>query len=1005
MSADRSDDELARTATAHGATTARRGEAAPLGDSLGRYRLQHELGAGGMGVVHAAFDPDLERRIALKVLKTAGGLEARQRLLREARAMARLAHPNVVTVHEVGSAGGRDFIAMELIDGETLEDWLRAEPRRDRDIIAAFVAAGRGLAAAHAAGLVHRDFKPRNVLRQKDGRIVVTDFGLVIGVENQAAVALESTMRLDEKPSEDTPSSLSGLTKTGSVLGTPAYMAPEQWAGAAVGPKADQFAFCIALWEALAGERPFYGATLDELKASVAAGPVKADASKLPRRLRKPLRRGLDPDPAKRWPSMNALLGAITRRESRPGVALAIGSGALVLAGLAVAVFARGDEGPTCEAPVRDPALVWSAGRAAKLRAAKQGPTADAIDADIAAWKQARERACAAPAGSREPRLACLDGVLARMNLVATAVERVEDAPNLDTGDMLVAPAVCESARPPRLVHAVPDLLVEVYVAHLERSRSRKQTTKEEAQALIAKAAGEPCAAAFANTFGLSQLLTTERVAQLDEGERAAQRCGDDRVVADIALSAAMWALRDRTLDAQAPSKLRRAETAVEKVSQPDLDADLDMMRAELAARNDRLDDAITWTEKAIKGYTSRHRTRMAITAGMTSLGFRELRARDEDLATIRSRLSELRDQSAAAFGDSDRQVKAIDGQLAYDEMAAGNVASAHAKLEALRDPAPLENPVKVTGRVVDEQGNPVAGAFVAGSNDAYGDSISVMVPNDNERRTTSAADGTFVLPEVSSDGVVIAQLGELRSAAQLVAESVTLTLRPTSRIEGKVELNGQPARSVIVAVRDPRLSITVPYVTYTTLASDGTFVLDGVPRGKVVIQTALSRGVTTRVINGTELVVDKPVVKGVALELKSSKRQVHVIVRSQYGVEVPAAQVVVLPGRVATQSALEINERLRTAAVRMGAPILGEQAPRAVLAKAKLRDLYATMTEVPEGEASACALGLPKDMDPEMGKRLQNPENLAKITVTCVRIAPTDEVVVVEVVPWPRFD
>jgi hypothetical protein len=291
------------------------------------------------------------------------------------------------------------------------------------------------------------------------------------------------------------------------------------------------------------------------------------------------------------------------------------------------------------------------------------------------------------------------------------------------------------------------------------------------------------------------------------------------------------------------------------------------------------------------------------------------------------------------------------------------------------------------------------------GSNDGYGDSISVMVPNDDERRTTTTADGTFVLPEVSSDGILVAQLGDQRSRAQLIAESVTLTLLPTSRIEGRVELHGQPARSVIVAVRDTRQPITVPYAIYTTLKPDGTFALDGVPRGKVVVQTALSRGATTRVVAGTEMLIDKPVMKGIALELKSSKRQVHVIVRSQYGVDVPAAQVVVLPGRVVTQSALELNERLRSAAVRFGTPILGEQAPKAVLAKAKLRDLYATMTEVPEGEASACALGMPKDMDPDIGKKLQKSENLAKITVSCVPIAPTDEVVVIEVVPWPRFD
>src|SRR5215468_3054412 len=159
-------DDLARTATAPVSSSVRPEAAEALGASLGRYRLERELGAGGMGVVHAAFDPDLERRIALKVLRG------------EARAMARLAHPNVVTVHEVGTANGRDYVAMELILGETLADWLRSGERRPFEIIAAFLAAGRGLAAAHAAGIVHRDFKPHNVLRSRHGRIVVTDFGL-----------------------------------------------------------------------------------------------------------------------------------------------------------------------------------------------------------------------------------------------------------------------------------------------------------------------------------------------------------------------------------------------------------------------------------------------------------------------------------------------------------------------------------------------------------------------------------------------------------------------------------------------------------------------------------------------------------------------------------------------------------------------------------------------------------------------------------------------------------
>ncbi|HEU4732346.1 MAG TPA: serine/threonine-protein kinase, partial [Kofleriaceae bacterium] len=358
-------DDLGRTATAPLSSTARLEPAETIGSTLGRYRLERTLGEGGMGVVHAAFDPDLQRRIALKVLRiAASSAEAKDRLLREARAMARLAHPNVVTVHEVGTANGRDYVAMELILGDTLADWLRIEKRRSVDIVAAFLAAGRGLAAAHAAGIVHRDFKPHNVLRSRNGRIVVTDFGLAREAEAGLPPHLDATLPLASRIAslpEGVPLSLAGITATGSLLGTPAYMAPEQWSRGAVTPATDQFAFCVALWEALAGERPYRGPTLDELRAQARLGPVALDASKIPRRLRAVLRRGLDPDPAQRWPDMDTLLAEIVRAERRPGFAFAIGAGALVAASVLVLAMRAGDElaAPRCPPPVLDPDQVW----------------------------------------------------------------------------------------------------------------------------------------------------------------------------------------------------------------------------------------------------------------------------------------------------------------------------------------------------------------------------------------------------------------------------------------------------------------------------------------------------------------------------------------------------------------------------------------------------------------------------------------------------------------------
>jgi predicted Ser/Thr protein kinase len=330
----------------------------PLGATLGRYWLERELGAGAMGVVHAAFDPDLQRQIALKVLHGANVTpKARERLLREARAMARLTHPSVVTVYEVGTANGRDFVAMELIYGETLADWLRATNRPLAAILDAFVAAGRGLAAAHAAGVVHRDFKPHNVLRSREGRIVVIDFGLAREAEGKPP--LDMALPVGADLVEPTP--LVGITVTGSLLGTPPYMAPEQWCSGAVTPATDQFAFCVALWEALAGERPYCGPTLDELRSKIASGPSALDASRIPCRMRGLLRRGLDPDPARRWPSMGALLAQLSRARRKSVLAPALAGGVLAAAAVLVFVLRPGEAlPPTCEPPVRDLATVWS---------------------------------------------------------------------------------------------------------------------------------------------------------------------------------------------------------------------------------------------------------------------------------------------------------------------------------------------------------------------------------------------------------------------------------------------------------------------------------------------------------------------------------------------------------------------------------------------------------------------------------------------------------------------
>ena len=300
--------------------------------TIGRFRVLRPLGAGGMSVVYAAYDEKLDRRIALKLLRGGETPDSQPRLLREAQAMARLAHPNVVAVHEVGTWNDQVYVAMEFVKGRDLRTWLAEAPQHHADVVEVFTAAGRGLAAAHHAGIVHRDFKPANVLLGDDGRVRVVDFGLA-RTGNEQLPDLSHT-RLPAPITSLTTS----LTMTGALVGTPAYMSPEQHAGRLADARSDQFSFCVALWEGLYGVTPFAGQTLTALAEEVVAGriaPVPED-SNVPAWLRRVLLRGLAVDPAARWPSMDDLLDELARDpEKLRRARLRIG---LVAAGI-IAVF------------------------------------------------------------------------------------------------------------------------------------------------------------------------------------------------------------------------------------------------------------------------------------------------------------------------------------------------------------------------------------------------------------------------------------------------------------------------------------------------------------------------------------------------------------------------------------------------------------------------------------------------------------------------------------------
>ncbi len=312
---------------------------APLqpGQQVGRFVLERLVGTGGMGAVWAARDPELGRAVAVKLLRIGIGSDAdkvqmRRRMLREAKSMARLAHPNVVPVFEVGEWGSRLFIVLELVEGETLGKWLSTE-RPLPEVIEAFLATGRGLAAAHAAGLVHRDFKPDNVLLGRDGRPRVTDFGLARADHDRESLPRGGPTLLELLKAPSQPE----LTPLGTLLGTPAYMAPEQLSGGRADARSDLFAFCTALYAAAAGTAPYPGRSLQELRKRVESEQLEPPKRKLPGWLRRELARGLRKDPLQRHASMNELLSALERgRGQTRRVRLGAGLGALLLAAAAL---------------------------------------------------------------------------------------------------------------------------------------------------------------------------------------------------------------------------------------------------------------------------------------------------------------------------------------------------------------------------------------------------------------------------------------------------------------------------------------------------------------------------------------------------------------------------------------------------------------------------------------------------------------------------------------------
>ena len=566
------------------------------GALFGRYVLLEAIGEGGMGKVFAAYDASLDRNIALKIVRHAPERVAQAWLVREARAMARVQHPAIVAVHDVGSVGARVYIAMELVRGTTLRGWLDHEPRAWREIVIHFVAAGRGLEAAHAAGVIHRDFKPENVLVDLAGRVRVSDFGLA---------------------------ELRGGAGVPASAGTPWFMAPEQYTGRGADAKTDQFAFCVSVWQAVYGEHPFAERESD-LPAAVTAGKLRPPPDRAPRWLAQVLRRGLAVDPAARHASMTELLAALERGLARRRLRVVVPA-ALVVAGAAIAApivsMQSRASGPACASAGDRAASVWDAAHRAPL--AKLPPRVlEAIDGYARDWAAQRVDACRATHERGEQsgelldlRMQCLDR---RMDELAALIAVLPAAPANagDAVDALVPLTACEDIQSLRDVVPLPaGPLPRAQVLALREASSGVKADLDTGRFAQGFAAIEPLvqqaeAIGYDPLIGELELLhgvLAWRSDHMDVAESALEHAlARAEAGRDGATSAAAWLelIRFTSQERKRPDEALRlgaiAQGAIDRYTgNPQLTSMLDEQLGWIALDQNRLDDAERYAHRA----------------------------------------------------------------------------------------------------------------------------------------------------------------------------------------------------------------------------------------------------------------------------------------------------------------------------------------------------------------------------------------------------------------------
>jgi eukaryotic-like serine/threonine-protein kinase len=451
-------------------------EQVPIGATIGRYEVRSLLGAGGMGRVYEAYDAELDRAIALKVLRPELAIARSlvDRLVRESRLMAKISHPAVITVHDVGREGDAIFIAMELVGGETLGAYVERARPPWRTIVELYERAGAGLAAAHRAGVVHRDFKPDNVLVELEGgapaRVVVTDFGVA-----------RTTSLVEDTDAGAEQTARARITQAGSLIGTPAYMAPEQLAREPVDRRADVFAFCVSLWEGLFGTRPFPGTSAAEIQRSMKRTP-RAPRRRVPRALVRTLARGLALDPRDRPQDLEELLAELARhRIARWRRRAAVAVATLLGGGIALTAFVVMPDGAT---PCATETLRYdeAALAAAIADRSARADVVSKIGTAAAAWRSTNAATCNAGRQPAQPprTAACLDA--RRIELLAVVDDFIRDrgAGARARVELVGDPARCVDPAPGLLTARAPtDIALRRRVSALRHRASAAKATRD----------------------------------------------------------------------------------------------------------------------------------------------------------------------------------------------------------------------------------------------------------------------------------------------------------------------------------------------------------------------------------------------------------------------------------------------------------------------------------------------------------------------------------------------